>query len=201
VACLTKKRTVPSGIRIMNLGKEYDNGTCALTDINLEITKGEILTILGPNGAGKSTLINILTNQISSTSGFAKVGPFSIHSELFIDAHYVQRLIGICSQFDYLFEEFTVYESLHLFARLRGINENTIDEYIDRKLISVGLENKSSEKISKLSGGMKRRLSICISTLGEPFIIFMDEPTTGLDPNNRRKIWKLINVDYIKIVS
>jgi ABC-type multidrug transport system ATPase subunit len=185
----------------MNVGKEFENGICALTDINLEITKGEILTILGPNGAGKSTLINILTNQISSTTGYGKVGPFIIHSELFIDAHYVQRLIGICSQFDYLFEEFTVYESLHLYSRLRGIKENKIDEYINQKLISVGLENKINERISNLSGGMKRRLSICISTLGEPFIIFMDEPTTGLDPNNRRKIWKLINVLYINQVS
>jgi ABC-type multidrug transport system ATPase subunit len=201
VANLTKKRTVPSGIRIMNVGKEYDNKIVALSDINLEITKGEILTILGPNGAGKSTLINILTNQIAASTGYAKVGPFMIHSELFIDAYYVQRLIGICSQFDYLFEELTVYESLHLYCRLRGIKENKINEYISDKLISVGLEEKANERISSLSGGMKRRLSICISTIGEPFIIFMDEPTTGLDPNNRRKIWKLINVIIINIVT
>lgn len=184
----------------MSISKEYENGTIALKDVNLEILKGEILTILGPNGAGKSTLINILTNQIASSSGFAKVGPFMIHSDLFLDAHYVQRLIGICSQYDYLFEEFTVYETLHLYSKLRGIKENKIDNYIKEKLVSVGLENKINERVGRLSGGMKRRLSICISTIGEPFIIFMDEPTTGLDPNNRRKIWKLINV-YITLFS
>jgi ABC-type multidrug transport system ATPase subunit len=74
-----------------------------------------------------------------------------------------------------------------------------IERYIDEKIAEVNLENKKNEQVSKLSGGMRRRLSICISTLGEPLIIFMDEPTTGLDPNNRRQIWKLINVINMKL--
>jgi ABC-type multidrug transport system ATPase subunit len=193
VAKLNKRRAVPSGIRIMCVGKTYQNNLKALSDVNIEITKNELITILGPNGAGKSTLINILTSQIASTNGYAKVGPFTIHSELFLDAIYVKRLIGICSQFDYLWEDLTVSETLILYSRLRGIKETRISTYVDEKIVSVGLEKKKNELVSKLSGGMRRRLSICIATLGEPLIIIMDEPTTGLDPNNRRKIWKLIN--------
>jgi ABC-type transporter Mla maintaining outer membrane lipid asymmetry ATPase subunit MlaF len=198
VANLNKKRTIPSGIRIMSLGKTYKTDP-VLVDINMEITKGEIVTILGPNGAGKSTLLNILTGQLASSTGYAKVGPFMIHNDLFIDANYLRRIIGVCSQHDYLWDELTVSEILHMYSRLRGISKSKIDEYVKDKLLSVNLDKKSDERVSSLSGGMKRRLSICISTLGEPFIIFMDEPTTGLDPNNRRKIWKLINVFILNI--
>lgn len=193
VALLNKKRTIPNGIRLLGVSKTYGSGLKALSDINIEISKGEVFTILGPNGAGKSTLINILTSQIASTEGFAKIGPFIIHSDLFLDSIYVKRMIGICSQSDYLWEELTVYETLFLYSRLRGIKETKIEEYLDDKISQVGLEKKKHEQVSKLSGGMRRRLSICISTLGDPLIIFMDEPTSGLDPNNRRKIWKLIN--------
>lgn len=193
VATLNKKGLIPNGIRIMSVSKTYQNGLKALNDINIEISKDEVFTILGPNGAGKSTLINILSSQISSSEGFAKVGPFMIHSDLFIDSVYLKRMIGICSQFDYFWEELTIHETLFVYSRLRGINLNKIENYIDQKISEVGLEGKKFEKVSKLSGGMRRRLSICISTLGDPFIIFMDEPTSGLDPNNRRKIWKLIN--------
>lgn len=160
----------------------------------MEITKGEIVTILGPNGAGKSTLINILTSQLSASEGYAKLGPFIIHQELITDNLYVKRLIGICSQFDYLWEELTVKETLLMYSRLRGIKEHKIEKYVEEKILDVNLEKKKNDFVSTLSGGMKRRLSICISTLGEPSVIFMDEPTTGLDPNNRRKIWQLINV-------
>jgi ABC-type multidrug transport system ATPase subunit len=177
----------------MSIGKTYKSEP-ALSDINMEITKGEIITILGPNGAGKSTLLNILTGQLSSSTGYAKVGPFMIHNDLFIDASYLRRIIGVCSQFDYLWDELNVYETLSMYSRLRGISNPKLDEYVKEKLVSVNLEKKAYEKVSSLSGGMRRRLSICIATLGEPFILFMDEPTTGLDPNNRRKIWKLINV-------
>jgi ABC-type multidrug transport system ATPase subunit len=182
----------------MSIGKTYKKDP-ALQDVNMEISKGEIITILGPNGAGKSTLLNILTGQLSSGSGYAKVGPFMIHNDMFIDMNYIKRLIGVCSQYDYLWDELTVYETIYLYSRLRGISMSKIEEYITDKLVSVNLEKKRNERVNSLSGGMKRRLSICISTLGEPFIIFMDEPTTGLDPINRRKIWKLINVKVFKI--
>jgi ABC-type multidrug transport system ATPase subunit len=193
VANLNKRGSVPEGIRILSIEKVFPNGFQALSDVNIEICKGEIFTILGPNGAGKSTLINILTNQISSNEGFAKVGPFVIHSEMFLDSIYLKRIIGICSQNDYFWEELSVYEILYIYSKLRGISDIRISQYIEEKISEVGLENKKNERVSRLSGGMRRRLSICISTIGDPFIIFMDEPTSGLDPNNRRKIWQLIN--------
>ena len=193
VATLNKKRTIPNGLRILSISKIFENDFEALSDINLELYKGEVFTILGPNGAGKSTLINILTSQISASEGYAKLGPFMIHSDLFIDSIYVKRMIGVCSQFDYFWEELTVNETLELYSRLRGIKQEKIENYLDGKLKLVGLVEEKNNLVKNLSGGMKRRLSICISTLGDPFVIFMDEPTSGLDPNNRRRIWRLIN--------
>jgi len=138
-------------------------------------------------------LLNILTCQIQATQGYAKLGPFIIKDDFTLDIEYVKRLVGICSQFDYLWDELSVYENLYYYSRLRGIKCSNIDQYILTKLKEVNLEDKIHSKAGKLSGGMRRRLSICISSLGDPYIIFMDEPTTGLDPNNRRNIWKLIN--------
>lgn len=89
--------------------------------IYIEIRKDEILAILGPNGAGKSTMINILTCQIASNEGYAKLGPFIIRNEFTLDSKYVKRIIGVCSQFDYLWEELTIYEHLYLYSKLRGI--------------------------------------------------------------------------------
>lgn len=117
-------------MRLLSISKEFDNGVKALTDINMEIFKDEIVTILGPNGAGKSTLINILTGQLSPSDGYAKIGPFMIHNEMFLDSIYVKRLIGICSQFDYLWEELTVRETLALYSRLRGKIHTNIKEYL-----------------------------------------------------------------------
>jgi len=197
----SKKRSVPNGIRILCESKFYNKKHIALEDINLEISKGELLTILGPNGAGKSTLINILIGQIGSSFGHAKIGPFIIHHELIIDSFYIKRLVGICSQFDSFWEDLTVYETIFLFSRLRGIKEERIREYIDQKILEVNLMKKKNEKVGSLSGGMKRRLSICVSLLGDPSVIFMDEPTSGLDPINRKKIWKLINVSIYYIFT
>lgn len=190
----SKKRSLPSGIRILSESKIYNKKHIALEDINLEINKGELITILGPNGAGKSTLINILIGQIGCSFGHAKIGPFIIHHELIVDSYYIKRLIGICSQFDSFWDELTVYETMYLFSRLRGIKEDRLKDYIDHKILEVNLVKKKFEKVGNLSGGMKRRLSICISMLGDPTVIFMDEPTSGLDPINRKKIWRLINV-------
>jgi ATP-binding cassette subfamily A (ABC1) protein 3 len=90
------------------------------SQLYLEINKDEIVAILGPNGAGKSTMINILTCQLSSNEGFAKLGPFFIRNEFTLDSMYVKRIVGVCSQFDYLWEELTVYEHLYLYSKLRG---------------------------------------------------------------------------------
>jgi len=191
---------VPKGIRLLCESKIYNKKIVALDDINLEIRKGELLTVLGSNGSGKSTLINILTGQISNSFGHAKIGPFIIHHELIVDSYYIKRLVGICGQADSFWEELTVFETIYLFSRLRGIKEERIKEYITEKILEVNLMKKKDEKVGNLSGGMKRRLSICISLIGDPTVILMDEPTTGLDPINRKKIWKLINVKLINIL-
>jgi ABC-type multidrug transport system ATPase subunit len=110
---------------------------------------------------------------------------------MFIDSLYIQRMIGVCCQFDLFWEEMTVLEIISFFGRLKGIN---YIEKIQEKITLFGLNGKQKEYVSQLSGGMRRRLSLLISILGDPFILYLDEPTTGLDPVNRRKIWKIIDM-------
>ena len=195
IALLHRRRQPPNGIRILSLSKKFKNNSNeiieAINDINIDIQKGESFGLLGPNGAGKTTLINLLSCQIKANKGYAKIGPFIIHSEMFIDSLYIQRMIGVCCQFDLFWEEMTVLEIISFFGRLKGIN---YIEKIQEKITLFGLNGKQKEYVSQLSGGMRRRLSLLISILGDPFILYLDEPTTGLDPVNRRKIWKIIDM-------
>ena len=189
-----QKRIPPNGIRILALEKSFKNNNNeivhAVNNINLEIEKGESFGLLGPNGAGKTTLINLLSSQIKAEKGYAKVGPFLIHSEMFMDSLFIKKMIGVCGQFDYFWEELTVMETVKFFGRLKGIKTNYM---LMEKINDFGLFGKEKEKVSKLSGGMRRRVSLLLATLGDPYILFLDEPTTGLDPVNKRKIWKIIN--------
>ncbi len=109
---------------------------------------------------------------------------------MFIDSLYIKKMIGVCSQFDLFWEEMTVLETISFFAYLKGV---ILQKIIYDKIIEFGLNGKENERINRLSGGMRRRVSLLISTLGDPYILYLDEPTTGLDPVNKRKIWKIIN--------
>ena len=194
IGLLHEKRIPPSGIRILSLDKAFTNNNGeriqAVNDINVDISKNESFGLLGPNGAGKTTLINLLSCQLKADSGYAKIGPFLIHSEMFIDSLYIKRMIGVCGQFDFFWEELTVFETVKFFGKLKGIRS---EHLLNQKIVSFGLKGKENEKVSKLSGGMRRRVSLLLATLGDPYIIYLDEPTTGLDPVNKRKIWKIIN--------
>ena len=194
IALLHRKRQPPNGIRILQINRKYKNNNGeiieAINDINLDILKGESFALLGPNGSGKTTLINLLSCQLKANKGYAKIGPFIIHSEMFIDSLYIKKMIGVCSQFDLFWEEMTVMETISFFAYLKGV---ILQKTIYDKIIEFGLNGKENERINCLSGGMRRRVSLLISTLGDPYILYLDEPTTGLDPVNKRKIWKIIN--------
>ena len=154
----------------------------ATKNFSLRIKSGEMFGLLGPNGAGKTTLISMLTGMYGPTSGNAWIAGNDIRNELEI----VQLNIGLCPQFDLLWGDLTVEEHLLFFARLKGIEPEYEYERVSQAIKEVMLEKFRHYQTKSLSGGMKRRLSVAISLVSDPKIIFLDEPSTGLDPENRR---------------
>jgi ABC-type multidrug transport system ATPase subunit len=184
------------GLRIVGISKTYRvAGKCcgkkrinALKNTYIDVPHGELFTILGHNGAGKTTLINIITGNISQTSGTAKVN----NLDLLRDTKAVEELVGLCPQHDILWEELTASEHIELYAYLRNYKKSEVQRLVDSKLKEVNLTLQANSEVRTYSGGMKRRLSILLSTIGSPKVIFLDEPTTGLDPVNKRFIWTMI---------
>lgn len=160
----------------------------AVDNLNLSIQADTLLALLGPNGAGKTTSIHMLVGFHEATSGDATIFGYSIREN--IDS--VRSILGICPQFDILWNELTGEEHLKLFAGLRDIPSSQISAEIDRLLAEVELTEARKMRSSSYSGGMKRRLSVAISMIGDPKIIFLDEPTTGMDPVSRRSVWNTI---------
>ncbi len=160
----------------------------ALKPTSFCVAKGEVLGLLGPNGAGKTTLISILTGLLKTDSGTAWIGGCNILTEL----PNVYKTIGVCPQFDLFWEDLTIEEHLLFYLRLKGCNPESERESVDKVCKDVELLEHKYKKARQLSGGMKRRLSLAIATIGEPQAIFLDEPTTGLDPLNREKFWAIL---------
>eukprot|EP00345_Euplotes_harpa_P009159 CAMPEP_0168332724 /NCGR_PEP_ID=MMETSP0213-20121227/9131_1 /TAXON_ID=151035 /ORGANISM="Euplotes harpa, Strain FSP1.4" /LENGTH=332 /DNA_ID=CAMNT_0008336809 /DNA_START=1 /DNA_END=997 /DNA_ORIENTATION=- len=154
----------------------------------LRIKKGELFGLLGPNGAGKTTLISMLTGLYRPDGGNAWVAGFDIKNQL----DQVQLQMGVCPQFDILWSDLTVDEHLYFYARLKGISPKEEKNMVQQAMQQVYLERFARYRVSQLSGGMKRRLSVAISLVGDPKIIYLDEPSTGLDPENRRQLWDIL---------
>lgn len=163
---------------VENLSKKYPNGKLAVDRLHLMVEDKSIFGLLGPNGAGKTTLLSMITGIFGPTTGNAYVGGYSIKNE--IDSVHLE--MGVCPQFDILWPSLTVEEHLYFYARLRGVNGRDEEQKVNDTLDEVNLQPQRHSKVTELSGGMKRRLSIGISLVGDPRIVFMDEPTTGLDP-------------------
>ncbi|KAG9301727.1 hypothetical protein G9A89_002959 [Geosiphon pyriformis] len=160
----------------------------AVNDLCLTLKESECLALLGQNGAGKSTSINILSGQIPPTSGDALLYGLSVQE----DMDKIRKIIGVCPQHDILFDVLTAREHIELYATIKMIPAKEIKNLIEKRLAAVHLLQVADKPVSTYSGGMKRRLSMIISTIGDPQIIFMDEPTTGMDPVNRRHVWKFV---------
>ncbi|MFX1340429.1 MAG: ATP-binding cassette domain-containing protein [Promethearchaeota archaeon] len=176
-------------IEVKNLTKIYEEGNVlAVDNISFNIKKGEIFALLGPNGAGKTTTISILATLLFPTEGTAVVNNFDVQK----NPHYVRRSIGIVFQEPSLDSEMKGLENLELHAILYGMPKGKRRKKIKEVLKLVDLEDKASAFVKNYSGGMKRRLEIARGLLHEPHILFLDEPTLGLDPQTRRKIWEKI---------
>ncbi|CAK64013.1 unnamed protein product (macronuclear) [Paramecium tetraurelia] len=167
--------------------KMYQN-TVAVKSFSLCVEKGEIFGLLGPNGAGKTSIISTITGLYGCSDGTAFVGGYSIKQQM----KEVQMRIGVCPQFDLLWPELTVEEHLLFYARLKGVHRDMERVRAQQSMAEVKLEPYFNYQTQQLSGGMKRRLSIAIALVGEPLIVFLDEPSTGLDPDNRRQLWEII---------
>lgn len=172
-------------IETKQLNKFYNN-LHALKDINLEIKENELFGLLGVNGAGKTTLIKILTCLSKQTSGEAYVHGFSVKD----NPEKVKEIVDVSPQETAVAHNLTVRENLDFFASLY----NTRDEaYISSVVNAFSLEEVENQRAKTLSGGWKRRLSIAIGLISKPKILFLDEPTLGLDVIARRELWKIIN--------
>ena len=186
---LRKQRGGKVGIEIENLSKTYSKGFCkssfdvaALKELSLTINKSQIFGLLGSNGAGKTTTISLLTGLFPPSSGNAYMNGYSIRREM----DRVRQSLGVCCQQDVLFDHLNVEEHIKLFSYLRGEKE----PQIDCRMREVGLKSETKFTLAKeLSGGMKRKLCICLAFIGNPSIVFLDEPTSGVDPLSRKEMW------------
>ena len=161
----------------------------AVAGVSLCIPYGETLGLLGPNGAGKTTIISVLTGAASATSGGASIGGMDVGRELAS----VWRRLGVCPQFDCVWGQLSVRSHLEFYARVKGIESGRMRGCVQQAAEKVGLDGDSFDMpAGKLSGGQRRRLSIAIALLGDPDVVFLDEPTTGLDPENRNGIHRIL---------
>ena len=175
-----------NGIVVQDLVREYKKGPRAVDGIDLTVAAGEIYGFLGPNGAGKSTTVHVLTTLLPPTSGSAQVGGYDVVKE----GPKVRSLIGVALQEAALDPLLTGRDHLRLQATLQAVSKDRRRAQADELLERVGLSDAGDRKVSGYSGGMKRRLDLALALVHLPRILFLDEPTTGLDPQSRTALWE-----------
>jgi len=170
-------------IEVQHLTRDY-NGLRAVDDISFEVEPGEVFGFLGPNGAGKTTTIRVLTGQLRPTFGTASVSGHDVVTER-------QKLkpdIGVVFEYQNMYERLSARDNLSFAARLYGVGKGRVDDVLSK----VGLADRARDKVKKYSNGMKQRLLVARALLHEPRVLFLDEPTRGLDPNVARDVRAII---------
>lgn len=163
-------------------------GRIVLDDLDLVVRRGEVFALLGPNGAGKTTTINVLTTLIAPDSGTAKVSGFDVVTQ----PSQVQRRISVTGQSAAVDDALSAVENVIMFARLAGMDRSTSRRRAGELLASFGLSDAADRRVRTFSGGMRRRLDLALSFVVTPEVLFLDEPTTGLDTRSRRDLWSII---------
>ena len=176
-----------AAVSLANVHKVY-NDTCVVNDLSLAIQPGEIFGLLGPNGAGKSTTIRMLTTLAQPTQGDIVVAGYDVSRQ----ASQVRSQIGVVLQQVSVDADMTAWENMEFHGRMHHIPAAQRAKDIHHWLEYVGLSDCAQDKVKTLSGGMKRRLQIARALLHQPSILFLDEPTVGLDPQTRRRLWEII---------
>ena len=170
-------------LEVHNLVKKYGDFV-AVKGISFAIQEGEVFSLLGPNGAGKTTTISVLSTLFSPTSGDATIGGHSVST----DPMAVRRLIGVVPQELAVYDELTARENLVFWGQMYGLGGKALQTRIDQVLEQIGLVDKAKQRVRTYSGGMKRRVNIGVGLLHQPRLLFLDEPTVGIDPQSRRAI-------------
>ncbi len=176
-----------TAIHATALRKSYRN-TRVLDGVSLDVSTGTVFALLGPNGAGKTTLVHILCTLIEPDGGQASVGGHDVVA----DTDGVRSMIGLTGQFAAVDSLLTGRENLMLMARLRHLPVRAADRRVTELLEQFDLSEAARKPVSTYSGGMKRRIDLAMTLIGDPQIIFLDEPTTGLDPRSRHTMWDII---------
>jgi len=174
---------MPPILEVKQLAKDYGDFK-AVKGITFDIAEGEIFSLLGPNGAGKTTTISMLSTLYSPSGGDAIIGGHSVSKEPMA----VRQIIGVVPQDLALYEDLTARENLNFWGQMYNLGGKTLKARIDEILEQIGLTDKANERIKTYSGGMKRRVNIGVGLLHKPRLLFMDEPTVGIDPQSRRSI-------------
>jgi ABC-type multidrug transport system ATPase subunit len=176
-------------ILLSDITKVYPGGKFAVKGVSVGIPYGQCFGLLGINGAGKTTTLSMLSGEFPPSGG----GAWLAGKDILTAASEVRRLIGYCPQFDALFELMTGYEHLKMYARIKGIKEEDIEACVQEQIVRMDLTQHAFRLAGGYSGGNKRKLSVACAMIGQPSIIFLDEPSTGMDPVARRFMWSVIN--------
>jgi ABC-2 type transport system ATP-binding protein len=185
-------------VEIRKLKKRYppspgaSEGNLAVKGISLTIERGEIFSLLGPNGAGKTTTISMMSGLLTPTEGDVLIDGHSIRTEPIV----VKQTLGVVPQEIALYPQLSARQNLEFFGKLYGLSGDRLAARCDAVLEVIGLKDRQKERIDSYSGGMKRRVNIGVALLHQPKIVFMDEPTVGIDPQSRRNI-----LDTVKMLN
>ena len=170
-----------------SLHKAFD-GAQAVDGVSFTIRRGEIFGLLGPNGAGKTTTIRMLSTVLQADAGDVTIGGFSVGRQ----GDEVRRLIGVCPQELALYPELSASDNMIFFGRMAGLSGREAKAAARQNLETVGLADRAKDKVDKFSGGMKRRVNIAIALMNRPRMLFLDEPTVGIDPQSRNHIFETV---------
>ena len=179
--------TRDAAISVAGLHKSFGDNE-VLKGVDLEVPEGSVYALLGPNGAGKTTAVNIITTLLTADAGEIRVAGYDVRRE----SDQVRRSIGVTGQFSAIDEFHTGRENLKLMADLNHLDRSRIKTVIDDLLERFELTDAANRRAQTYSGGMKRRLDLAMTLIGSPRLIFLDEPTTGLDPRSRREMWQIV---------
>lgn len=174
---------MPPILEVQNLVKKFDQ-LSAVDGISFDIQAGEVFSLLGPNGSGKTTTISMLSCLLNPTSGDARINGHSITTE----AMEVKRIIGVVPQDIALYEDLSARENLTFWGQMYGLERSALRSRVSEVLEQIGLADRAKDRIKTYSGGMKRRVNIGVGLLHKPLVLYMDEPTVGIDPQSRRSI-------------
>lgn len=186
---IEQSRTQEYSLVANDLSKIYSSNKFKAVDkLSFTVDKQEFFGLLGVNGAGKSTTFKMLTGEIATTAGNAYIGPYNVKNS----RRQYLKCIGYCPQQDALIDNLTGAEMLKLFGRLRGVPEQFLNDLVEETLEKLGLKRMGHIDCNNYSGGNKRRLSVGMALIGAPEVVFLDEPTSGVDPRSRRRLWSTL---------